>query len=150
MGGRNEHPASGYIDRIVALEEQKREIALAIREVYREVEEADFLKGSIRMVVKRKLETDGERASREAIESEAEQIMVSLGMLRDTPLGDAAMQAFEEHASELKAASDSAIQGAIRRGPGRPRKDAKGAAEALAKAREHFGEAPAAAIANEA
>lgn len=140
MNGTNEHPASGYIDRIVALEEEKREIALSIRDVYKEVKDAGYLKGSIRMVVKRKLETDEERASREAIESEAEQIMVSLGMLRDTPLGEAAVQAAEERDSQRQR----------RRGPGRPRKDANGAAEALAKAREHFGEAPAAAIANEA
>lgn len=43
MDGINEHPASGYINRIVALEEQKREIALAIRDVYREAKEADGL-----------------------------------------------------------------------------------------------------------
>ena len=136
MNGTNEHPAAGYIDRIVALEEEKREIALSIRSVYEEVKAANFLKGAIRMVVKRKLETDEERASREAIESEAEQIMVSLGLLRDTPLGEAAVQAAEERDSQ-------------KRRRGRPRKDANGAADALAKAREHFGEAPA-TIANEA
>jgi uncharacterized protein (UPF0335 family) len=86
----NEHPAASYIDRIVSLEEDVRGLRGDIKDIYTEAKEAGHRKGAIRLVVKRKMEDEDARLSREAIESEAEQIMAALGMLRGTPLGDAA------------------------------------------------------------
>lgn len=88
----NDHPAAGYIERIVKLEEECAAIRLDIRAVYHEAKDAGHLKGAIRFVVKRQMETEGQRATRETTESEAEQIMAALGMLRDTPLGEAAVE----------------------------------------------------------
>lgn len=83
------HPAEVYINRIVALEEDVRGVRLDIRQVYDEAKEAGHTKGAIRIVVKEKLETEEQRASRKEVESEADQIRAALGMLRGTPLGDA-------------------------------------------------------------
>lgn len=95
---RNEHPAAVFVDRLVNLEEERRELALQIREVYDEAKNAGHLKGAIRLVVKRKLETEDQRETREAIEREAEQILATLGMLKGTPLGDYAVAATPAYA----------------------------------------------------
>jgi uncharacterized protein (UPF0335 family) len=86
------HPAEGYINRIAALEEEVAGLRSDIRDIYKEAKDAGHLKSAIRMVVKRKMEDEDERLSHEAIESEAEQIMAALGMLADTPLGEAAAE----------------------------------------------------------
>jgi uncharacterized protein (UPF0335 family) len=86
------HPAAKYIGRIVSLEEEARELRGQIKDIYTEAKEAGHLKGAIRIVVKRQMEDEDARQNREAIESEADQIMAALGMLHDTPLGQAAAE----------------------------------------------------------
>lgn len=121
MEGTNEHPAKTYIDRAVKLSKEIADQRIDLRAVYDEAKEAGFTKGAIRIVVKRELEDDELRAAREAIESEAEQIMAALGMLGDTPLGEAAVAAAKP-----------------KRRPGRPRK-ANGAQAAIISAQAHLG-----------
>lgn len=89
----NRAPIANYIDRLVELEEEAREKRLELRELYNEAKEnTGELKGAIRIIVKEKLETEEQRANREAIEAAADQMRAALGMLRGTPLGDAAEQ----------------------------------------------------------
>jgi uncharacterized protein (UPF0335 family) len=132
----NEHPAAGYIDRIVKLEEEVRGLRLDIRGIYDEAKEAHFTKGAIRIVVKRKLEDEEQRAAREAIETEAEQILAALGMLNGRPLGEAkqgdldleevtsydAQVAAQYKARKNGAAVEDEPPLPLKRGRGRPRK----------------------------
>lgn len=80
-----------YVDRIVRLEEEKRETAKAIKDVYDEAKSAGFAPKAIRIVVKREMETADQRAAREAVEAEADLIIAALGAFVDSPLGQAAV-----------------------------------------------------------
>ncbi len=84
--------AERYIERLVALHEQKAEVATDIKEVKQRAKDDGFDPAALMIVVKRKMETPEERAAREAVEWEADAIMARLGMLADTPLGEAAVR----------------------------------------------------------
>jgi len=86
----SETMAKGYVERLVRLMTEKQELAIQIAEVKAEAKSAGFSPKAIMMVVARQLETLEEKQKREAVETEAEQIMAALGMLADTPLGQAA------------------------------------------------------------
>jgi len=60
--GDNQLPAEGYIDRIVSLEEEVSGIRRDIREIYDDAKEAGYTKGALRIVVKRRLESEEQRA----------------------------------------------------------------------------------------
>lgn len=80
-----------YVDRIVRREEEKRETARAIKDIYDEAKSAGFTPKAIRIVVKREMETADQRAAREAVEAEADLIIAALGAFVDSPLGQAAV-----------------------------------------------------------
>lgn len=84
-----------YVDRLVALSNEKAEVQDAIKTVYAQAKEAGYAVPSIRLVVKRALEDEAARIKREETELVAEQMMAALGMLADTPLGEAALKAAE-------------------------------------------------------
>jgi uncharacterized protein (UPF0335 family) len=115
----------GYTDRILNLHKERDDLNGDIREIYHEAKEAGFDVTTVREMV-RELRMEPEaRNARYQLLNEYRQ---SLGLLRDTPLGDAAMRRAEGEA-----------EAAPKRGRGRPRKDRAG--EALEQARTHLGDA---------
>ena len=78
------------IERIERMEEEKKAIADDIRDVYDEAKGNGFDVKALRAIVRlRKLDVD-ERREQEAV---LETYMHALGMLADTPLGQAAIKA---------------------------------------------------------
>jgi len=78
------------IERIERMEEEKKAIADDIRDVYAEAKGNGFDVKALRAIVRlRKLDVD-ERREQEAV---LETYMHALGMLADTPLGQAAIKA---------------------------------------------------------
>jgi len=101
--GRNQPPTtiqlsnSGlekFVDRLERLETERRDAAAAIAEVLVEAEQVGFNKKALRAIVKRRLETPEQEAARLATEEAFDDMLSKLGMLRDTPLGEAAQMAF--------------------------------------------------------
>ena len=78
------------VGRIERLEEEKKGLADDIREVYAEAKAHGFDVKTIRQVVKLRKLDGAERAERESL---LEIYMEALGMLADTPLGEAALKA---------------------------------------------------------
>lgn len=81
------------VSRIVALENEKAEIASAIRDIYVEAKGKGYSVPALKIVVKRLLESAEQRDKREAAEQEAELIQSRLGQLVGTPLAAAALAA---------------------------------------------------------
>jgi len=79
-------------DRIVRLEEQKKEIAEDIKETYAEAKGRGYDTKALRQVVKREMETAAEAEKRRETEAITELYLANLGMLDGTPLGDAARE----------------------------------------------------------
>ena len=78
-----------FVERIERLEEEKKEIADDIREVYAEAKGNGFDTKALRQIIKlRKIDVE-ERKEQEAILDVYKQ---ALGMLADTPLGESAME----------------------------------------------------------
>ena len=93
-GGIAEAQLRSYIERIERLEEEKVALAADIREVYSEAKATGFEPKIMRQVVKiRKLDA----ADRQEQEALLEMYLKALGMLADTPLGEAAMEAVGLH-----------------------------------------------------
>lgn len=76
------------VDRIESLEQDKREIANDIKEVYHEAKGNGFDTKVIRKIIARRKRNISEVLAEEAI---LDTYMSALGMLADTPLGKAAM-----------------------------------------------------------
>lgn len=88
-----------FIERIERLEEEKKSIADDIREVYAEAKGTGFDVKALREIIKlRKMDAD-ERREHEAI---LETYMNALGMLFDTPLGQAATERATDAAGVVK------------------------------------------------
>ena len=77
------------ISRIEKLEDEKSAISLDIREVYGEAKSMGFDPKIIRKVVSIRTKDAAKRAEEEAL---LDSYMAALGMLADTPLGQAAIQ----------------------------------------------------------
>tara|TARA_R110000822_G_scaffold11505_9_gene42034 strand:- start:546 stop:857 length:312 start_codon:yes stop_codon:yes gene_type:complete len=93
--GHNSTPAGvvqdqlkAIIERVEKLEEEKQTIAGDIKEVYAEAKANGFDAKILREIVKLRKMDSAERQEREAI---LELYMNALGMLGDTPLGEAAL-----------------------------------------------------------
>jgi uncharacterized protein (UPF0335 family) len=74
----NEQAINNLITRIVNLEEHIADLRGEVKELYNEAKEGGHLKGALRLVVKRMLESAEKRQAREAIEAEAMQIAPDL------------------------------------------------------------------------
>lgn len=81
-----------YVERLVRLHEEKRNLAEDIKELFQEVKSAGFVPKQVRAVVKAAMETDEERGKRLAHEENVEMMKAALGMLSDLPLGTAAVE----------------------------------------------------------
>ncbi len=79
-----------FVERIARLEEEKKNIAADIKDVYGEAVAMGFDRKALRAVVKEHMETADERRQREEIEAITDLYRGSLGMLDGTPLGEAA------------------------------------------------------------
>ncbi len=78
-----------YIQRIERLEEEKTALVIDIREVYAEAKGDGFDVKTMRAIVKLRKLDSADRAEQEAL---LELYKRALGMLADTPLGEAAMR----------------------------------------------------------
>lgn len=91
--GHNSTVAAGQlrsiIERVERLEEEKREVAEQIKEVYAEAKANGFDVKILRRVVALRKKTTEERQEEESI---LDLYLSALGMLADTPLGRAAIE----------------------------------------------------------
>lgn len=79
-----------FIERIERLEEEKAGLAEDIKDIYAEAKGTGFDTKTIRKIVKlRKMDAEKRREEEELLEI----YMTALGMLADTPLGQAAIKA---------------------------------------------------------
>lgn len=76
------------VERIERLEEEKKAIADDIKEVYAEAKANGFDTATLRQVIRLRKQDAAERAGREAL---LDLYLHALGMLADTPLGQAAV-----------------------------------------------------------
>jgi len=79
------------IERIEALEAEKKNLAEDVKDIYREAKSAGFDSPTIRLIIKHRAEDAAKREEREAL---LETYMAALGQLADTPLGKAATERF--------------------------------------------------------
>ena len=79
-----------YADRLENLELERRAAVEAIKDVLEEAHDKGFGKKPLKEVVKRRLETAEEEQKRRDFEEELDAMLARLGMLQDTPLGQAA------------------------------------------------------------
>ena len=91
--GGNTAELKGVVDRLEQFMTEKADLDAAIREVLDAAEDHGFHKKALRAAVKRRMETADQKAGREAFEDSLEDMLARLGMLRDTPLGEAAAAA---------------------------------------------------------
>ncbi|MCC7047179.1 MAG: DUF2312 domain-containing protein [Alphaproteobacteria bacterium] len=78
-----------FVERIERLEEEKKTIADDIRDVYAEAKANGFDVQALRAVIRLRKQDAEERHEREAI---LDTYLAALGMLADTPLGQAAIE----------------------------------------------------------
>ena len=83
----------GFVQRIERLAEEKAALATDIKEVYAEAKAHGFDTPTIREIVKLRKLDQNERDAREAL---LDIYKAALGMLADTPLGEAALEAAAE------------------------------------------------------
>lgn len=85
-----------YVDRLVALSNEKAEVQDAIKVVFAQAKDAGYDVAALRIVLKRALEDEPTKVARQSAEDIADAMMAALGMLFDTPLGEAAIRAAAE------------------------------------------------------
>ena len=88
IGANSKEQLKAIIERIELLEEDKAVISSDIRDVYAEAKSNGYDVPALRAIVKMRKEDANKRAERETL---LEVYMHALGMLSDTPLGQAAM-----------------------------------------------------------
>lgn len=77
------------VERIERLEEEKKSLADDVRDIYAEAKGNGFDVKALRAIVRLRKQDANERAEQETI---LETYMLALGMLADTPLGEAALR----------------------------------------------------------
>lgn len=122
----NQEALGRYVDRIEALHVERDELTADIKAVYDEAKSAGFVTAVLRQIVReRRMEPD-ERHDHYAL---LDSYRRALGMLADTPLGEAAMA--RAAAPKPRAFAEQTLSPPRRRG--RPRKP-----DPIASAREHL------------
>jgi uncharacterized protein (UPF0335 family) len=132
----NEQALERYVSRIENLHNERKSLNEDIKEVYGEAKDAGFDTTILREIVRERQMEEPARHSRYAL---LDSYRRALGMLADTPLGEAAMRQAEAETSngagrarKPRSFAEQPITAPRRRG--RPRKDP------LAAARAHLGE----------
>jgi uncharacterized protein (UPF0335 family) len=77
------------VERIERMEAEKKDIAIDISEIYREAKGNGYDVKAIRAIIKERAQ---DKAKREEMEYILDTYRHALGMLSDTPLGEAAME----------------------------------------------------------
>jgi uncharacterized protein (UPF0335 family) len=93
--GRGDNSAGDlerYVERLVTIKERMESEREAFNAVLVEAQERGMHKGALRAIVKRRLESDEEKAARIELEQSMDDYLARLGMLADTPLGRAAAE----------------------------------------------------------
>ena len=80
---------NSFIERIERLEEEKKSLAEDLKEVYAEAKAQGYDVKTMRQIVRLRKMDESDRAEAEAL---LETYKNALGMLADTPLGEAAMR----------------------------------------------------------
>ena len=93
MGNNLSTQIKAIIERIERLEEDKKALADDIRDVYAEAKGAGFDVKALRAIVRLRKQDADERVEQQAI---IDTYMHALGMLADTPLGQAAIKRARE------------------------------------------------------
>lgn len=88
LDGNAQQQLRSIIDRVERLEEEKASIASDIRDVYAEAKSNGYDVKALRIIIRMRKQDTDERAELETI---LETYMHALGMLADTPLGQAAI-----------------------------------------------------------
>jgi uncharacterized protein (UPF0335 family) len=88
VGGIASEQLHAFVARIERLEEEKADIADSIKAVYAEAKASGFATGIIREIVALRKQSEEERAEHDAL---LDLYKRALGMLADTPLGEAAV-----------------------------------------------------------
>jgi uncharacterized protein (UPF0335 family) len=120
----------GYVDRIVNLHQDRDAVNGDIREVYGELKDAGFNVTIVRGMVKEQRMDADARASLYQLQ---EEYRIKLGLLADTPLGQAAVAASLHVVERPTPFAEQPVHQPRPRG--RPRKNAS---EALDDAESHF------------
>jgi len=102
-----------FVERVERLEEEKKSLAEDIREVFAEAKASGFDVKALRAVIRLRAQDAEERAEHEAL---VDLYKHALGMLADTPLGEAALENLTPHKKrrrepspeEVRAAADQA------------------------------------------
>lgn len=89
------------VERIEALEEERRGLAGDIKDIYAEAKSAGYNPKALRAIVAERREDAAERAQRLAL---LDTYRAALGMLAGTPLGDAALERADAEPFEVRAA----------------------------------------------
>ena len=130
-GAINSEALARYVERVEVLHEQRAELGEDIKAVMEEAKNAGFVPKIIRQMIRERGMEPTELRDHLAL---LESYRSSLGLLADTPLGEAAMRAAEVRSKPAPFA-DQPVHPAKARG--RPR---KAAGDAMAAARAHFGD----------
>jgi uncharacterized protein (UPF0335 family) len=133
-GAINDEALARYVNRIEALHNDRADINEAVQAVYEEARQAGFQPPILRQVLKeRKLDPEV-RADQYAL---LDAYRRALGMLADTPLGEAAMRRAETTTPPTRQKPKKTFaEQPVGRRRGRPRKTA---GEAINGARAHLG-----------
>lgn len=78
------------VDRIVALEEDRRALGGDIKDIFAEAKSAGYDTGALRLVVRRRLEDEEKRLAREDRETIRDLMLRDIGAFENTPLARAA------------------------------------------------------------
>jgi uncharacterized protein (UPF0335 family) len=88
VGNNSARDLASIIDRIEAMEADKKAISEDIKDVYTEAKGRGYDTAALKEIVKRRREDAQKRETREAI---VDTYLAALGQLADTPLGQAAL-----------------------------------------------------------
>ena len=83
---------ANYVENLERLELEKRDIAEAIKEVLEKAEDAGHNKTALKAAVRIKLMSREQRMKYDDAQDALDQMLVALGLLGDTPLGEAALE----------------------------------------------------------
>jgi uncharacterized protein (UPF0335 family) len=109
IDGLNNDALDRYVTRIESLHVDRDAISGDIKEAYAEAKSAGFVTGIIRQIVRERRMEDDERHDQYAL---LDSYRAALGMLADTPLGQAAMTEAENTARRGRRNAGEAIEAA--------------------------------------
>jgi uncharacterized protein (UPF0335 family) len=93
LGGNAKEQLKAFVERVERLEEEKKAIADDIKDVYGEAKSSGFDTKAIRAIIRRRKADPDKQAELDAL---IDVYMHALGMLADTPLGGAAVEALRK------------------------------------------------------